>query len=126
MPEQYRRPVPTPAPAPAGGVPNTGSRPTPAPAGGPAPAPAPTTAPTPGNGGSMFVPDAIEDLGAVAGRAAAWASDRNNWIRVAKVAVGGALIIAGLAQLGAKPAAQAAAAVAPIGKAAKVVGKVAG
>lgn len=55
-------------------------------------------------------------------KAGAWASDRNNWVRVAKVVAGGALIIVGLANLAVKPAAQIAGAVAPVGKLAKKVG----
>lgn len=82
-----------------------------------------TPAAAPAVGNNPLVPDAIEGLGDSLGRAGAWASDRNNWIRVAKVVAGGALIIVGAAKL-ATPAAGAIAGAVPIGRAAGAVGKV--
>lgn len=73
-----------------------------------------------------FVPDAIENLDDAVGRAGAWASNRDNWIRVLKVVAGGALLIVGVGQLVVKPVAAGAAAVAPVGKVVKAAGKVVG
>lgn len=76
-------------------------------------------------GNSPIVPDAIErplsGLDDAVARAGTWATDRNNWFRVAKVIGGGALIVVGLAQLVVKPVAAVAGAVAPVGKIAKKV-----
>lgn len=83
-------------------------------------------------GAAQAAAGAAEAAQAAAGqalKASAWMADRNNWFRVAKVAIGGALIIGGLAAVSrgyvAKAAGQVISVVAPVGKAAKVIGKVA-
>lgn len=123
MPTQYRAAA-TPAPIPTpGAVPNTGTRPTPS---APAPVPAPTDGGTGivGAVGDALTPDWLEGVPGSIGRAGAWMSNRDNWIRVAKVVAGGALIVVGLAQLAVKPAVAVAGAVTPVGKVATAVGKV--
>jgi len=61
-----------------------------------------------------------QGIGAVL-KAGRWMSDRNNWFRVAKVAVGGALIIGGLVAVS-RPAIESAV---PVGKVLKIARKVA-
>lgn len=65
--------------------------------------------------------DAVSNLNDAASRTGAWVSDRNNWIRVAKVVAGGALIIVGAAKLATPAAAKVAGAVAPVGKIGKAL-----
>lgn len=59
-----------------------------------------------------------------AASAGAWMANRDNWIRVAKVVAGGGVLLVGLLALTGGGVASAAAKVVPVGKAAKVAGKV--
>lgn len=93
--------------------------------------------------GAAVVGGAIDDAAQVVGgpldaavtaaqgvvKVGAWVSDRNNWWRVAKVVVGGGLVLGGIFAA-TRPAVMGAAgkvvsAVVPVGKAAKTLGKVA-
>jgi len=109
MPEQYR----------TGGVPDPG-RPPAIGAGGVIPLPGGSTTSTEDQPGLW---DSVRSVGTVAGKASNWVANRDNWIRVAKVAVGAVLIVVGLAKLSAPAVAGAAAQVAPVGKIIKGVGK---
>lgn len=73
--------------------------------------------------------DAVKATGGAVVKAGEWATDRNNWFRVAKVLAGGGLLLVGLNMLARPYATKAIApivgAVAPVGKAAKAVGGIA-